>query len=250
MTNFGTLNVKNNFKILVMIKRILAIIPARGGSKAFPRKNIITLAGKPLIAWTISAALNSKYITKTVVSTDDNEISNISKKEGVTVIKRPIELATDTSSSVSAVRHVLDYYDSNGETFDIVILLQPTSPLRTSKNIDDAFKIMLEIKAKSLISVCETDNKFLKSFTKTSFGYLQGISNNKYTFMRRQDLPITYLSNGAIYIIFTKEFLKFDSFFTDKTIEFIMSKEQSVDIDSPNDLHKAELIFNSSFTKK
>ena len=232
-----------------MTKKVLAIIPARGGSKLLPRKNIKKLGGKPLIIWTIEAALNSRYITKIVVSTDDDEISNLSKKSGISVIKRPKNLASDTSTSESLILHALDFLSSADEVFDIVILLQPTSPFRSTIDIDNAYEIMINSHAKSLISVNQTDNKFLKSFIKTPLGYLEGISKSKYAFMRRQDLPVTYLSNGAIYIILVNDFLKIKSLFTDKTIEFIMNKEHSIDIDCHDDIVTAELMLNDSEKK-
>jgi CMP-N-acetylneuraminic acid synthetase len=232
-----------------MTKKVLAIIPARGGSKLLPRKNLKQLGGKPLIVWTIEAALKSRYITKIVVSTDDDEISNLSKKSGVSVIKRPKNLASDTSTSESVILHTLDFLNSDDLVFDIVILLQPTSPFRSTLDIDNAYEMMINSRAKSLISVNQTDNKFLKSFIKTPLGYLEGVSKGKYAFMRRQDLPVIFLSNGAIYIIYVNDFLKTKSLFTDKTIEFIMNKEHSIDIDSHDDIATAELMLNNSRNK-
>jgi CMP-N,N'-diacetyllegionaminic acid synthase len=224
-----------------MTKRILSIIPARGGSKGLPRKNIIDLAGKPLIAWTIDASLNSKYITKTVVSSEDKEILDISTEYGAEIIRRPDNLANDVATSESVVRHAIDYLESVGEQFDIVILLQPTSPLRDSKDIDSAFEIMFDSDAASIISVCEFDNKILKAFIKDSNGFLKGISNNKYPFMRRQDLPSVFMPNGAIYIISSNLFIDLNSFFTDQTSYYLMPIKKSIDIDSKDDLNDSSL---------
>ncbi|MCG3717785.1 cytidylyltransferase domain-containing protein [Aliarcobacter butzleri] len=218
-----------------MTKKVLAIIPARGGSKGLPKKNIIDLAGKPLIAWTIETSLSSKYITKTIVSSDSDEILEVSKQYGSFILKRPIEFASDTSSSEVVVKHAME---SMEEKFDYVILLQPTSPLRDTKDIDSAFEKFFSLDATALISVCEYDNKILKAFKENEFGYIEGISNNKYPFMRRQDLPKTYMSNGAIYIIKVDKFLENNSFFTDKTISFIMDEIKSLDIDTKEDLDK------------
>jgi CMP-N,N'-diacetyllegionaminic acid synthase len=231
-----------NFDILYqkmeqMTKKVLSIIPARGGSKGLPRKNILDLVGKPLIAWTIEASLNSKYITKTIVSSDDDEILNISKKYGADILKRPNEFATDASSSEVVVRHAIENIN---ESFDYIILLQPTSPLRDAANINNAFENLFKENATALISVCEIDNKILKAFKENEDGFIEGISNNKYPFMRRQDLPKTYLSNGAIYIIKVDEFLKNNSFFTNKTVSYLMNDVASTDIDSKEDLEKAE----------
>lgn len=220
--------------------KILAIIPARGGSKGLPRKNILNLGGKPLIAWSIEASLKSKYISQTVVSSDNNNILSVAKKQGADIIKRPDEIATDTASSESVVVHVLD--ELGADNFDYVILLQPTSPLRGTQDIDKAIKKLLENNATALISVCETDNKLLKAFKQDNQGYIKAVANNHYPFMRRQDLPNTYLSNGAIYIIKTDEFMKHKHFLADKTIAYIMDSVTSLDIDTEKDLKLGEKI--------
>lgn len=217
---------------------IISIIPARGGSKGLPRKNIIDLAGKPLIAWTIEASLNSKYITKTIVSSDNDEILNISEQYNADILKRPNELALDTTASEPVVRDVIETLKKENKEFDYLVLLQPTSPLRDTQNIDDTFDSLFQSEATALISVCEVDNKILKAFKSNSNGFIEGVSNNKYPFMRRQDLPKTYLSNGAIYIIKVDEFLKNNSFFTDKTISYLMDEMKSTDIDTYEDLKK------------
>lgn len=226
-----------------MTKRVLAIIPARGGSKGIPKKNIIDLAGKPLIAWTIEASYCSKYITKTIVSSDSDEILEVAKNHNSNILKRPDELATDISSSEIVVKHAIENME---EKFDYIVLLQPTSPLRDTTDIDCAFENLFCSNATALISVCEYDNKILKAFKENEFGYIEGISNNKYPFMRRQDLPKTYISNGAIYIIKVDEFLKNNSFLTDKTISFVMSETKSFDIDTEEDLRKVEKYINGN----
>lgn len=223
--------------------KIVSIIPARGGSKGLPGKNIIELAGKPLIAWTIEASLKSKYITKTIVSSDDNNILEISKKFGVETIKRPNELALDTTPTEPVIEHVLKSLE-NIEQYDYLILLQPTSPLRDEKDIDSAIKLLIQKKVSALISTKEIDNKILKAFKNNENGYLEGIANNKYPFMRRQDLPKTFMPNGAIYIVEIKEFLNSKKLFTDKTISFEMSEEKSFDIDTKEDLKKIKKYMN------
>ena len=190
-----------------MTKKILSIIPARGGSKGLPRKNIADLAGKPLIAWTIEASLNSEYISKTIVSSDDDEILNISKKYNADIIKRPDELALDTTAIEPVIKHVVEELKIENLEYDYLVLLQPTSPLRYAKDIDNAFDMLFKNNATALISVCEIDNKILKAFKQNKDTFIEGISNNKYPFMRRQDLPKIYLSNGSIYIIKIDEFL-------------------------------------------
>ena len=224
-----------------MTKKVLAIIPARGGSKGLLGKNIIDLAGKPLITWTIEASLDSKYITKTIVSSDSDAILEVAKRYSSDILKRPDELATDISSSEVVVKHAIE---SMEEKFDYIVLLQPTSPLRDTVDIDSAFEKLFTLDATALISVCELENKILKAFKENEFGYIESISNNKYPFMRRQDLPKTYISNGAIYIIKVDEFLKNNSFFTDKTISFVMDEVKSLDIDTNEDLDKMRRILS------
>ena len=217
--------------------KVIAIIPARGGSKGIPRKNLVNFSGKPLMQWTIEAALESKYITDVVVSSDDDEILNEAQKnKKVLALKRPIELAKDTSKTEPVLTHVLD--SLNGMKYDYLILLQPTSPLRTSEDIDFAFEKLQNSEATSLISVCELEHHPYKSFKVDEKGYLQGIINNNYPFYPRQELPKTYRANGAIYIIEVEAFVKTNTLLTNKTTHFEMSIESSLDIDTINDLRQ------------
>ena len=224
--------------------RLLAIIPARGGSKGLPRKNITDLAGKPLIVWTIEASLRSKYITKTVVSSDDKEILDIAKQFGADALKRPKKLATDFATSESVVGWVIEHLESIGEVFDIVVLLQPTSPLRDDKDIDKAFELMIEQEATAVISVYAFDNKILKTFLINDNGFMNSISKPQFPFMRRQDLPITYMANGAIYIININSFKDTLCFMTDKTLGYLMPEKMSRDIDGHVDLKYCAVILN------
>ena len=135
-------------------KTYLGIVLARGGSKRLPRKNLLDLCGKPLIAWTINAGLKSKYIDKLVVSSDDDEILEIAYKFGAHLLKRPRDLANETTTSFDAMRHVID----NLENYDYVLLLQPTSPLRNETHIDTAIEFLEEKNADAVVSVCEVDH--------------------------------------------------------------------------------------------
>src|SRR4030066_411377 len=136
---------------------VLAIIPARGGSRGIPRKNVRLLCGKPLIAYTIETALSSKLIDRVVVSTEDEEIAGISKEYGAEVIKRPEELARDDSPTIDVVMHVLNWFEEKNEYFDIVVLLEPTSPLRKENDLDSAVRLFIQKidEADSLISLGE-----------------------------------------------------------------------------------------------
>jgi len=216
--------------------KILGIIPARGGSKGIPKKNIISIAGKSLLAWTIEEAKKSRFLNKIVVSSDDPQIISVAEKYNCEIIKRPKRYATDYASSASVIIHALKYLKKEENyTPDIIVLLQPTSPLRTFVDIDKAIKIFIRKRAEALISITEWDNKCLKCFFMKK-GILQGIVNNEFPFMSRQILPKIYIPNGAIYIVLEKKFRKHKKLFLKKTIGFLMDKEKSIDLDSPQDI--------------
>lgn len=221
--------------------KILAIIPARGGSKGIPKKNIVGLGGKPLIAWTIEAALGCSYIDKVVVSSDDKEILATAKKWGAQIVKRPKKISGDHSPFQPLIFHTLAACKKQENyTPNLLVYLQPTSPLRTSQDISQAIEKFLDKKAGALISVYSLDKKYLKAFVINKEGYLVGAVNNKYPFANRQDLPDLYMPNGAIYIIKTKLYLKYGQLFSPRTLPYEMSWEQSIDIDNPADLKTAE----------
>ena len=179
-----------------MNKTFLAIIPARGGSKRLPRKNILDLCGKPLISWSIEAALKSKYISKVVVSSDDEEILNISSNFGADIIKRPYELANDTATTFDAIKHTIN----NLEKYDYIVLLQPTSPLRNEKHIDEAIELLEEKQADAIVSVCEMDHSPLWSNTLPEDGNMRGFLREEILNKRSQDLEKYYRLNGTIYM--------------------------------------------------
>ena len=222
---------------------IISIIPARGGSKGIPRKNIKLLNGKPLISYSIDASNSCSLIDDTYVSTEDAEISEISKGNNAEVIERPDELAGDDSSSIDVILHVLDYLENRGELPDLFVLLQPTSPLRTSEDIEASINSFLESDCDSLVSVCELDHRSLLNFSLED-GFLVQNNNEALFNSRRQDIPTYYSLNGAIYIT-TPEFIrKNKSFYSDKTIPHVMSKEKSIDIDTSFDFKLAEFLLN------
>ena len=219
-------------------KTFLAIIPARGGSKRLPRKNILNLCGKPLISWSIEAGLKSKYIDKVVVSSDDTEILNISNELKVQVIKRPDELASDTSTSFDAVKHAID----NLESYEYILLLQPTSPLRNENHIDKAIEILKEKNADAVISVCEMNHNPLWSNTLDDSLSMEGFISNNLLNNRSQDLKKYYRLNGAIYLCKTDKLLKEKSFFLKKNIfAYVMNSNNSIDIDRKEDFELASL---------
>ena len=218
--------------------KILAIIPARGGSKSIPHKNVVNVGGKPLIAWSITTALKCKYITKTVVTSDDSKILEVAKKYGASVIVRPKKYAHDSSLMTPVIIDCLRQLRKNNEEYDLLVLLQPTSPLRNSNDLNKSFRLFFYKKATALISGYEPEKSPFKSFTVKSNGFLQGLVDNKTPFMNRQFLPTTFYPNGAIYIIYVSDFLNLNSFFTSKTIPFYMPVKKSLDIDTLNDLER------------
>jgi N-acylneuraminate cytidylyltransferase len=226
--------------------KVLAIIPARGGSKGIPKKNITDVLGKPLIHWSIEAAIKSEFITDIVVSSDDDDIlENVSKFNGIIKIKRPSDLAQDSSPTEPVLSHVLSELKKENKIFDILILLQPTSPLRNEHDIDAAFNVFLNCEATSLISVIEPEHHPLKSFVANKKGYLKGLVNDTFPFTPRQELPKVYQPNGAIYIVKVNSYLKSDKLFTEKTIPYLMSSEKSIDIDSLEDIKQLENQFKT-----
>jgi len=218
-------------------KTFLAIIPARGGSKRLPRKNILDLNGKPLIAWSIEAGLNSKYIDKTIVTSDDDEILDIAKKFHSDTIKRPHELASDTSSTFDAIKHTIDSL----KRYDFIILLQPTSPLRTSRHIDEAIELLDQKNADAIVSVCEMDHSPLWSNTLPEDYSMDHFIKDEIKNKRSQDLDPYYRLNGAIYICNVDKLLEEESFIINSNIyAYKMAKNNSIDIDEKIDYTIAE----------
>ncbi len=222
-------------------KTFLGIIPARGGSKRLPRKNVLDLCGKPLIAWSIKAGLNSKYIDKVVVSSDDDDILNISLNFGAETIKRPVEFASDTATTFDAIKHTIE----NIQKYDYIVLLQPTSPLRDAKHIDEAIELLEEKQADSIISVCEMDHSPLWSNTLPKDGNMSNFLKDEILNKRSQDLEKYYRLNGAIYICKTEKLLEEKSFLLRNDIfSYIMDRESSIDIDEEIDFNMAEVILS------
>ncbi len=203
-------------------ERILAIIPARGGSKGIPRKNIKELCGKPLINYTVEAGNNSKYIDYLMVSTDDEEIANVAKNSGAEIpFFRPDELASDTSKTIDAVIDAIAGLEKKGKYFDVLVLLQPTGPLRDARDIDNAIDIFFDNGKKSLVSVSEADDNpiLMRTIENNKLRRLYNVSST----VRRQDMPKYYKVNGCIYInkIVT---LSDNTSFNDNEVPFIMEK--------------------------
>ena len=228
-------------------KKVLGLVPARGDSKRLPRKNVLDLAGKPLIAWTIDAGLSCKYIDTLMVSSDDEEIMALSESRGANVpFKRPDHLASDTAASIDAVMHALDFYRERGVSFDFVVLLQPTSPLRTGMHINSALELLIDKKAYAVISVCKTAHSPLWCNTLGEDLSMDEFLNSDVINKRSQDLPDFYRLNGAIYIADVAKLEQDKTFFlSNNTIAYKMDELSSVDIDTEIDLCVAEALMMS-----
>ena len=225
----------------------LAIIPARSGSERLPDKNKLNLCGKPLISWTIEAAKRSKYINKIAVSSDDSEILKIAKESSVEIIVRPDEFASNTATSVDVIKHSLEILDR----YEYVILLQPTSPLRNYRHIDESIKFLKQKNADAIISVCETDHNPLWSNTLDRNLSMSNFIENEQSSKRSQDLEKFYRLNGAIYICKTKNFLEENTLFIKKNIfAFLMDKKSSIDIDDKLDFEIATIYMSQLISKQ
>jgi CMP-N-acetylneuraminic acid synthetase len=221
--------------------RLIAIITARGGSKGLHRKNVLDLGGKPLIAWTIEAALKSKIFDKVVVTTDDKEIKEVSLKFGAEIVNRPSELATDTASSLDVIEHTLSIYKK--ESFTHFVLLQPTSPLRNFEHIQDAWRVYIEKNANSLVSVVEVEHSPFKMLIEKE-GEIKPLTKWGDLTKPRQQLPVAYMPNGAIYISKIENFLKTKNLFCSPLDIFKMDKTSSIDIDNRDDFDRIERIID------
>ena len=223
---------------------IVAVITARGGSKGIPQKNLRTVLGKPLIAYTIEAALNAKTVTRAIVSTDNETIAQVSEQYGAEIpFLRPQHLATDTATTIAVLQHAITYLGKQeGYSTDIVVCLQPTSPLRSAEDIDQSINLCLRTGADSVVSLCQAKHHpfWMKKIADGRVYPLLEEDEQHYT--RRQDLPPVYQLNGALYVTRTKVLLEENRMLGEHTVPYIMSQERSIDIDTTADLQIAECI--------
>jgi len=224
-----------------MSNNTLAIIPARGGSKRVPRKNIKQVAGKPLIAHTITHAKKATSVDRAIVSTDDEEIADIAAQYGGDVpFMRPAELATDTAGTAGVITHAVEWATDRGEQFDTVCLLQTTSPLRTPDDIDDAIARLRTTEAESVVSIAAYSNPPHWAVEETNEGQLSEFFETDSLWSdaldRTQDLPELYYPNGAVYAATTEAWREHESFYTPETVGYRMPPERSFDIDEPWEL--------------
>ena len=222
----------------------VGVITARGGSKSIPKKNTAPIGGKPLIAWTIEAALRSSALSRVIVSTDDTEIAEVARQWGAEVpFLRPAELARDDSPHIPVVVHAVEWLESHEDTRpDYILLLQPTSPLRSTEDIDNAIRLALEKDADSVVSVCQALSHPYLTKRITANGHLEDFVPKPEGYLRRQALPPAYFVNGAIYLVQRDVLIEKQTFYTERTYAYVMPPERSLDIDTPWDLYLADLI--------
>jgi N-acylneuraminate cytidylyltransferase len=223
-------------------RSVLGVILARGGSKGLPGKNIRSLADKPLIAWTIEAGLASRYIDRLVLSSDDTEIMRAAVAYGCEVpFKRPAELARDSTPSIDAVVHAMNKMPPH----DYVVLLQPTSPLRSADDIDNAIRLCDQHGAPACVSVTKSEKPPQWMYTVTDDGHMTPVLENAEDVTRRQDAPDTYVLNGAVYVARTDWLREMRSFTTSQTMAYLMPPRRSVDVDSELDLALCSLLLEN-----
>lgn len=232
---------------------VIAVICARGGSKGVPRKNIRLLGGKPLIAYTMEQAKKLSYVDRIVISTDDEEIKSIGKKNGIEVpFLRPKGLATDEVSVIPAIIHAVqtaeDYWK---EKYDIVVNLSPTGPLRTVRDIESTLKMLIDTPGTDAVfSVSKShDNPYFNMVETDDRRYFNISKKSKKSIARRQDVPEVYAMNGSIYGIWKRVLFAEKSFFTKKTRVYVMPRERSIDIDSNIDFELAEFFMRNQKEK-
>lgn len=229
-------------------KHVIAIIPARGGSKGLPGKNIKELCGKPLIAWSIEAGLASQYIDEVMVTTDSEEIAQIARDFGAAVpFIRPAELASDTATTFDTVKHVIDHYQKEeNKSFDYVVLLEPTSPLRDNNDIDGSIEQLLSTQnALAIVGICKTESQnpaFLVK--KDSSGYLVGYENKDMKAVRRQDIKDIFFFEGSVYVSQVDALLNKKTFYHDHTIGYEFPKWKSLEVDDIDDFIMIEALLN------
>jgi CMP-N-acetylneuraminic acid synthetase len=216
---------------------VLALIPARGGSKGIPRKNLVPLGGRPLLAWTIDAAQGASSVTRVVVSTDDDEIAGVAERAGTEVLRRPAALAGDETPMSDVVRHAVDELGP----LDVLVLLQPTSPLRRGEHVDGAVAVLRESGADGVVSVCEVPHNFEPgSLMRLDGDRLAPLGDSP---PRRQDKPTLYGRNGPAVLALRADRIGDDLYGGDLRA-YVMDAESSLDVDTEDDLRVAGLLLS------
>jgi CMP-N-acetylneuraminic acid synthetase len=220
-------------------RKVIALVPARGGSKGIPRKNLKEICGRPMVEYTLRAALEADCVDSVVLSSDDSDILAVGESLGVISLRRPSEHATDTASANDVVRHFIDECCHGGDD-PYIVYLQPTSPLRSSRHIDEALAEMEKRGIHMLVSVVEVVKSPYKMFSVDGNGVLKSLFDERLSNARRQDLPRTYIPNGAIYVFRKSDFVGRGGFPSNGSMPYVMSESDSVDIDSEEDVRVVE----------
>lgn len=221
--------------------KILGLIPARGGSKGLPRKNVLPVAGKPLIAWTIDAAKQSRHLDRLVLSSDDEEIMATARRFGCDVpFRRPNSLADDAATTIDVAKHALQALPG----YDILVVLQPTSPLRSSNDIDAAVERLITTQADSCVTVNEPDKSPYWSYSVSNNGLIEPLIDAQLALKRRQELPPAYVINGAVYAAKTAWLMRQNGFVGSNTVASVMPAGRSLDVDTLQDLRVSEILLS------
>ena len=222
---------------------VVALIPARGGSKAIPRKNLVRIAGRPLIAYAIEAARKATSVDRVIVSTDDNEIADLALKLGAEVpFLRPAELADDAAPMLGVMRHALEWMEADGMFVEALVLLQPTSPLRASRHVEEAIALFRSAHASSVVSVVEVPHQFnpVSIMKLSAQGTLAPFFEDQAVVSRRQEKPKAYARNGPAVLVCHPDTLRSGELYGASCRPYIMSVEDSLDVDATIDLSIAE----------
>ena len=228
--------------------RALGVIPARGGSKGIPRKNLIPLGGKPLLYYTVRAAQGSGCLARTILSSEDEEIKAVGRSFGLDVpFTRPSELATDQASSVKVAKHAFEFAENEeGKRYDFMCLLQVTCPLRSSEDIDNAVRLLEASDADSVVSLAKVDDPHPWKMMLVKDGFIHPLFPDRWhERLRRQECPPVFFLNGAIYCVRRSILLERESLWGTKTLPYVMPPERSANIDSMIDLKLAESLLKS-----
>lgn len=227
---------------------IVGLITARGGSKGIPRKNVRLLAGKPLIAWTIEAARAAHRVDRILVSTDSHEIADVAIQYGAEVpFVRPPELALDNTSHLDVALHALQWIKNNQYAeADYLVTLQPTSPLRIASDIDGAVDLAMRTDADAVIGVCESESHPYLMHRRADNGVLTPFVTSNIQYLRRQDLPLAYRINGAVYVHHVQRLKATRVWFPPNAVGYVMPNERSLDVDTEWDLKLVDFLLRES----
>jgi CMP-N-acetylneuraminic acid synthetase len=225
---------------------VVALIPARAGSKGIPRKNLALCGGKPLIAYTIDAALHATTLSRIIVSTDDDEIALVSRNLGAEVpFMRPRELSLDDTPMIAVLSHLLEWLVGRGSEPDAIVLLQPTSPLRRSQHIDEAVELFFRTQASSVVSVVEVPHQFNPVAVMTfENGRLAPYLGTVRFITRRQDKPRVYARNGPAVLVCRPDIIRKQDLYGEYCVPYFMSRKDSLDVDEPFDLELADKLLS------